>query len=180
MKRYGLFLVLFVGFVFSVFSQQGIAEVITLLGDYSRSRSYAQLTITQKVYTRDSSNATWFDRYKRTFSVDPATIERKRAQGGGTVGISFHDEFKFNITVYDRENDKVVFLECSILYIDGANVTPYANQNTYERSRDVDEPSGRHWLYESREVDSSSRLTNNFLMLYTITLGGDGLATLYR
>ena len=171
MKRIILLFILSIGLIITAYGQT-ISDVI----EYSNTLSFAHVTVTQKVYTRDSFNSAWFDRHKEN-RTPALNFIRRYGNGNGTVAVTFHDEFQFDTTIYDKQNDKVVSIECRILFLGGSNVYQYAPQNDYDRIRNVDEPGGKYRLIEYSRTLYSQDSTNNFILLYNMSLNGNGLAT---
>jgi len=129
---------------------------------------FAVLKCHTKTYIRDSYNATWFDRHKASGNPN-ITINRKR-QDISIANGALKNEYWFETTFYNSNKNVVVSVDVSIQFIDSPVVyviyIPYAQQNHYDRRRQVDEPSGKYALHEQSVPCDADDGAKAFIQFY--------------
>jgi len=129
---------------------------------------FAVLKSHTRTYTRDSYNAAWFDRHKE--SGNPNVVINRKSQYLPIANGALTNEYRFETTFYNSNKNVVVSVDVSIQFIDSPVVyviyIPYAQQNHYERRRQVDEPSGKYALYEESVPCEADAGAKAFIQLY--------------
>jgi hypothetical protein len=136
--------------------------------EYAKQIKFAVLKLHTKTYTRDSYNAAWFDRYKA--SGNPTiTINRKSQNLSIILGVLVN-EYRFETTFYNSNKNVVVSVDVTLQFIDSPAVyviyIPYAQQNHYDRRRQVDEPSGKYALHEQSVPCTADDGAKAFIQFY--------------
>jgi len=202
MKKNVLFVVLIIGFIFSVFGQSindllnedlknktissntsssnrtssntssssspSNSAVLNEIIEYAKGMDYAILKMNTKIFTRDSFNATWFDRHKASSNPN-IDIKRTRANRS-VISATLTNEYRFETTFYSSEYNQVLSLDISLQFVKSMVVRPenipYLWENHYDRSREVDEPSGKYTLNESSTPGTAENGARIFTRLY--------------